>query len=207
MTVELLLRDAGTDVASLSVDIGFPPTAPIAARPNGHPDCRVRDEIQKPSSGFTYRPPGCAVGADCSSVRAGITSFNPDTAKLPIPDGLVFACTLTVPQTAAVGERIPIDVLHASVIAPDDRETDVTQASAGAFIEIVARLDCPGDCDRDGRVGIDELARAVAIGLGLLPASACDGLDIDGRDGVTVDEVIAAEVNAGLGCPSVSRPR
>jgi hypothetical protein len=119
----------------------------------------------------------------------------------------VFTCKLTVPSTAPVGERILIEALKASAISPDDRETDITPASSGAFVDVVARPVCAGDCDGDGRVGIGELTRAVAIGLGLLKARECSGLDADGREGVTVDELIGAEVNAGIGCPSASLPR
>jgi hypothetical protein len=207
VTVEVALRDGESAVSSLSIDLGFPSAAPIDARPNGRPSCAAREEIDKPTSAFTFRPNGCAVGRDCTSIRAGITSFVPDTANLPIPDGVVFSCALTVPADAAIGERIRIDVLRASAIAPDSSETDVTEASESGFIDVVKRPSCAGDCDHDGRVGIGELARAVAIGLGLLDASECGGLDLDQRDGVTADEVIAAEVNAGSGCPSAARPR
>ena len=207
VTVNVVLRDGGAAVASLSIDVGFPPAAPIDARPNGRPSCAAREEIDKPSSAFTFRPNGCAVGADCTSIRAGITSFVPDTANVPIPDGMVFSCALTVPTDATIGERIPIDVLRASAIGPDNEETDVTAASEGGFIDVVERPTCAGDCDHDGRVGIGELSRAVAIGLGLLDVSECGGLDLDQQDGVTADEVIAAEINAAIGCPTTARPR
>lgn len=200
------LNGEGDEVASLAVDVGFEPTTPIRAS-GQRPDCRVEEEIRKPSSAFAYRPGRCTVGVDCSAVRAGVVSFDLDTAKLPIPDGPLFVCRLTVPPATPIGERIELDVLHASAIDPGDREIDVTAASRGDFIEVVPRPACAGDCDRDGVVAIDELARAVAIGLGESADSGCPGLSRDDDAGVSVDDVIAAVVNAGIGCPSASRPR
>lgn len=60
---------------------------------------------------------------------------------------------------------------------------------------------CPGDCDGDGEVTVDELVRGVAIALGLEELAGCPAFDIGGDEAVTVDEILQA-VNAALvGCP------
>jgi hypothetical protein len=59
---------------------------------------------------------------------------------------------------------------------------------------------CPGDCDGDGRVRIDELLLGVNIGLGNAPVSRCEALDGDGSGGVTVNELIVAVTAALDGC-------
>jgi hypothetical protein len=59
---------------------------------------------------------------------------------------------------------------------------------------------CPGDCDLDGEVKIDELLRGVNFALAGQPAVGCDELD-DNRDGlVSVNELIRAVLKALLGC-------
>jgi hypothetical protein len=60
---------------------------------------------------------------------------------------------------------------------------------------------CPGDCDADGEVTVDELIQAVNIALGNSGNDICANADAN-RDGdVTIDEILSA-VNALLyGCP------
>ena len=60
---------------------------------------------------------------------------------------------------------------------------------------------CPGDCDGDGMVTIDELVTAVNIALGSAGVAACPAADHDQSGAVTIDELVRA-VNAALsGCP------
>lgn len=60
---------------------------------------------------------------------------------------------------------------------------------------------CPGDCDGDGTVRINELVAAVGIALGQAPAASCAAVDRDGDGQVTIAELITA-TNALLGgCP------
>jgi len=60
---------------------------------------------------------------------------------------------------------------------------------------------CPGDCNADGLVTVDELVKGVNIALGILPLDDCAAFDTDGSGTVTVDELIKG-VNAALtGCP------
>jgi hypothetical protein len=57
---------------------------------------------------------------------------------------------------------------------------------------------CPGDCDQDGAVTVDEILFAVSVSLGLAPLEGCSHADSDGDGQVQVNEVIQA-VNAALG--------
>lgn len=59
---------------------------------------------------------------------------------------------------------------------------------------------CIGDCDGGGRVGIDELVRAVNIALSTQPVANCVPADRDRNGRVTVDELVAAVNNALRGC-------
>ncbi len=60
---------------------------------------------------------------------------------------------------------------------------------------------CPGDCDANGAVTIDELVTGVGQALGDPPVTACPAFDLNADGAVTIDELIGA-VNAALnGCP------
>jgi dienelactone hydrolase len=66
---------------------------------------------------------------------------------------------------------------------------------------------CPGDCDGNGTVTIDELVAGVDLSLGLSPAGgaaappACMAFDRNGDSKVTIDELVRAVKAALNGCP------
>lgn len=64
---------------------------------------------------------------------------------------------------------------------------------------------CPGDCDGDGQVLVDELIRGVNIALGVEDWTSCTALDRDFSSTVTVDEILAAVGAALGGCPAPQR--
>ena len=57
---------------------------------------------------------------------------------------------------------------------------------------------CPGDCDGDGTVDIDELVLGVRIALGA--NAECRAFDRDFSGNVTIDEAVAAVASALRGC-------
>lgn len=61
---------------------------------------------------------------------------------------------------------------------------------------------CPGDCDADGEVTVDEIIAGVGIALGELPPERCPAIDLDGDGHVTVDELLASVAALLQGCPS-----
>jgi RHS repeat-associated protein len=64
-----------------------------------------------------------------------------------------------------------------------------------------AAQSCPGDCNSDTRVTIDEIIKGVAIALGSAEISACPAIDTNHDLQVTIDELVAAVANALNGCP------
>ena len=60
---------------------------------------------------------------------------------------------------------------------------------------------CPGDCDADDTVTVDEIVTAVGIALGASAIAACPAADTDSGGTVTVDEIVAALDAALGGCP------
>jgi len=61
---------------------------------------------------------------------------------------------------------------------------------------------CPGDCNEDENVTVDELVRGVGIALGTVGIEECLALDADANRRVTVDELIGAVNKALRGCLS-----
>ncbi|HVN85223.1 MAG TPA: choice-of-anchor Q domain-containing protein [Candidatus Binatia bacterium] len=71
---------------------------------------------------------------------------------------------------------------------------------------IQANQPCFGDCNRDGKVSVDELVAGVAFALGHPSSVGCDAIDSNSDGRVTVDELVLA-VNVALnGCRSLPLP-
>jgi pimeloyl-ACP methyl ester carboxylesterase len=64
-----------------------------------------------------------------------------------------------------------------------------------------AALACPGDCDGDGAVTVDELIRGVALALGE-ETGRCSTFDGNGDEAVTIDEVMAGIATSLSSCPA-----
>jgi hypothetical protein len=63
---------------------------------------------------------------------------------------------------------------------------------------------CPGDCDGNGVVTIDELVRLVNVALGGSPVSVCESADRNEDGAITIDELVAAVTRSLLGCNTSS---
>lgn len=60
---------------------------------------------------------------------------------------------------------------------------------------------CPGDCDGNGVVSINELLKGVAMALSSVESSSCAAMDSDQNGAVVVSELIAAvRIALGTGC-------
>jgi hypothetical protein len=59
---------------------------------------------------------------------------------------------------------------------------------------------CPGDCDGNMSVQINELVTCVSIALGTTQLSTCSACDVDGNGMVVINELVAAVNAALLGC-------
>lgn len=62
---------------------------------------------------------------------------------------------------------------------------------------------CPGDCNGDAVVTVDEVILSVNVALGIAAADTCAAADIDGDASVTVDEILLAVGSALEGCPTL----
>lgn len=64
----------------------------------------------------------------------------------------------------------------------------------------IAGVTCPGDCNGDGQVSVNELVRAVAIAVGVSPLGECAVIDTSGNGSAEVGELVAAVGSALNGC-------
>src|SRR5512143_1696693 len=65
---------------------------------------------------------------------------------------------------------------------------------------------CPGDCNLDGDVHIDELIVGVRIALLEDPIAACPAFDGNGDGTLAIDELIRAVASLLNGCPAAASP-
>ncbi|MBX3025537.1 hypothetical protein KF840_11590 [bacterium] len=97
---------------------------------------------------------------------------------------------------ASIGDQSACDVSATS----DGKSTILF--TPGTFTIGQGGMPCPGDCNGDKQVAINELIIGVNIALGAQPVSACPSFDTNGDGSVAINELIGA-VNAALsGCPS-----
>lgn len=116
---------------------------------------------------------------------------------------------LTVIDSHGAASR-PVDVLIvAGPECGDGMDTDLDGwidtddpdcADAQDQTEAAPSLPCPGDCNGDTRVMIEEVITAVTIAQSEAPGSACANADSNADGTVTIDEVIAAINRALSGC-------
>lgn len=89
--------------------------------------------------------------------------------------------------------------MSAATATPTREEVPTTATPTETAVPVPA---CPGDCDGDRTVGVDELILGVNIATNAQPMSACPAFDTNGTGTVEIDDIVAA-VNAALrGCPA-----
>jgi hypothetical protein len=117
-----------------------------------------------------------------------------------------------VPATATAAATATTDISENNTPTPDDTATAVPSTSTPTPTHTIdlgtpTPRDpgcglCPGDCNCDGRVTVDEEILGVNIALDLRPVEDCPEADINSDDRVTVDENVLASNAALNGCPN-----
>jgi len=115
------------------------------------------------------------------------------------------------PSGAEGGVHVIAIESHRDLSVPEHVQTEAFVAhGAGAhpLTDVIAfRLPrCPGDCNDDGSVTVDELVLGVNIALESAPVTACPAMDGDGDATVTVNELVAGVHAALAGCPPAVTP-
>jgi len=82
----------------------------------------------------------------------------------------------------------------------------LASAFALGLVAVPVQAACPGDCDGDNTVGVNELVIEVNIALGNSPVSMCEAGDLDQDGQITINEILAAVNSALGGCPPPAQP-
>ena len=102
-TITAVLHASDLPIAGVQNDIAFPPGIALLMNEDGDPDCVVEPSIDKAGTAFSFQPPSCTPGVDCSAMRALVLSFS-DVA--PIYDGAVlYRCTALLSRDLEPGDH------------------------------------------------------------------------------------------------------
>ncbi len=187
-TIEVTLGSPAELAVGVQNDIVFPPGLRVVS-------CAVNPGIRKESTVFSLTPVGCTPGVSCQSVTALVLSIRDTSA---IADGaLIYSCMAQTASTVAPGTVLRLTCLNPD--ASTARGEPLPAACSDGSVQVVARR-CPGDCDGDGSVSIDELVTGVGIALGDHSVGICPAFDRNMNGLVTIDEIVAATRRALSGC-------
>jgi hypothetical protein len=101
VTIDVSLRTMGAMVLGTQNLIEFDRETPVAAKPNGGPDCTPNPAIDKNGTAFRFLPLECDPAVDCAAVRVFVLALD---NVLPIPDGSVlYTCRISIAAGAAEG--------------------------------------------------------------------------------------------------------
>jgi cytochrome c peroxidase len=89
---------------------------------------------------------------------------------------------------------------RADVLAFLDSLTDQDFLTNPHFADPFRPVDCPGDCNLDGTVDVNELVTAINLSLGTSSLALCVSSDPSGDGSVTIDEILRAVQDALNGC-------
>lgn len=124
---DVSLNVAGENqIAGTQNDITFDSLAAIASRTAGTrmvPDCAVNPAINKGGTAFSFQPPSCTPGTDCTGIRALVLAL--DNVE-PIPSGSVmYTCQVAISEDAVDDEEYPLTCSNAGASDPAGVALDV----------------------------------------------------------------------------------
>lgn len=173
---------------------------------------------------------GCSIFCALENCDDGLVctgdSCNPDVGCLNRPTPLCHEPTPTITGTRPTATITPTPSVtptptHTPSASPSPVITPTRTASASATATLTSTptpplstptatatvsaeptipAGCPGDCNDDGHVVVNELVVGVNIALGNTSASACPAFDRNGDGAVTINELIAGVNAALIGC-------
>ena len=203
-TVAIDLSGGQGEVATAQLDILFDPSVLQIADPGSAcvKDSRLTQHVM--SATLPSIPPA---PAGLQRLRLFIGDLTPPVAAFA--DGPIATCTFQVAANAAANGM----VLSADRLNVGDTHGDLfgSQAISGGLSIVVptptpapappVRPFCPGDCDGDGEVLVNEVTLAVRIMAGEALLADCPAADADGDGRVFVTDITRAVISLGRGCP------
>jgi hypothetical protein len=117
------------------------------------------------------------------------------------PGGGRVSATVTLPDVAC--ERCTLQVIQVMYDKPPYvvPGNDIYYQCADLVLRRAPTAPCPGNCNDDGAVSVDELITVVRIALDLAPVTDCTAADGDGDGRISIGDIVRA-VGSALGeCP------
>lgn len=130
---------------------------------------------------------------DYIGAQMAAANLDPNPAASPTP-------TSTATPLAATPTPTRHDTAVATPTSTEMPSPSPTLTAMPTSTQVPNAAGCPGDCNRDGVVTVDEILSGVNIALGTLPMEVCPASDADGNGSVTVDELLLAVNHALNGC-------
>lgn len=143
------------------------------------------------------------------------TSESPTPSQTPTVEAVATETASPTPEAETTPTETPTQ-LESPSVTPTTEPTPEESPTATASVPPVStptpepsasptpEAACPGDCNGDGVVTVDEIVRAVAIALGIDALEACPASDGNGDGQVTVDELLRSVAMALDGCGSAA---
>jgi hypothetical protein len=144
--------------------------------------------------------PACLSG--CNTRSPEIATYSNPTVLLDgiadTADGGLSTVTLTLPDVEC--DRCTLQVIQVMYDKPpyEVGGNDLYYQCADLILRRTAPPGCPGDCNGDHRVTVEELIAGIGISLGSAALGTCNAFDPDGDGRVGVAEIVRA-VAAALG--------
>jgi hypothetical protein len=140
-----------------------------------------------------------AIGAGCFSVV--VTDSNGDRHRKRLDIAVVLTASTPTPTATPPSPTATPSRTATPPLPPTSSATATRSPTPPTGTITPPGTACPGDCDGNGAVTINELILAVNIALGNAAPETCPAANTNGDQSVSVNELIAA-VNASLnGCP------
>jgi len=188
-----LALDSLSALFSGLVMIADPRTLQLSAFANQ--DSTLEEVLAEPGFAVMIEVGPGAVPASALSVRAGdLRTATPHGVSTPTPT----ASHTSAPTAAPTATGRPPATVTPGPATPSGSTTESPTPTPTATVD--PAHPCSGDCNNDGTVTVDELIRAVNIGLDSVPAEQCIAADADANQMVTINEIVAAVDNALRGC-------
>jgi hypothetical protein len=114
---------------------------------------------------------------------------------------IVFASAEIVPDIEQVEDSRLAPCANVGTPTRTPTPTRTTRPGTATPTATKTPLPCAGDCDRDGRVTVNEIVLGVNIALERRQVSECPAFDTNSSGAVSIEELVRAVNNAVNGCP------
>ena len=203
-TVSVDVSGGNGDVATAQIDLLFDPSALTVA--DASTAC-VKDPRLTAHVLSASLPDSPAAPAGLQRLRLFVGDISAPIASFA--DGRIATCTFQIKAgatgatTVVAGDRLNVGDARGNVFGAQavSGGVSILLATPTPVLVPTPKPFCPGDCNGDGEVFVNEITMAVRIMAGEAPLSDCPAADADGDGEVFVTDITRAVISLGFGCP------